>query len=589
MKKYNIPVTLSLALLAFFSLGLLACSSDDPTAPQQTPQDPGGGGAGSAVWNITVTPEDSELLSTGGDSTTVTIQVRNASTGAPPPNGTTIAVTATNGVFPNGLDGIALELINGAASTRFTPSLPGSAVITARLEESFGQARITILDPADSVFLLSHVEPNSGTPAGGDTVTIFGQNIRQPVRVTIGGVVAQVLSVSSTRIRVVTPPSTNPPPVGQTQAVPVAVTNAVGTEFEASDSLPNGFIYAHGGGIAQPQIFSITPTTGPNEGGTEVVINGSGFQSPVQVLLGSGENELEAQVLSVQESRIRFLTPQARSFGRDLRNQQVDVTVVNLSSGFEAVAPRGFRYGTSIQITAIDPTSGERGTLVTIYGDGFQDPLIVEWNGDNQQVTSVTGSEIVVRPDAPAACSDVSSPFTVRLINIADSATTSQSFRLIVPPLQIFGVNPTSGPQGGNTLVTISGANFDSPAQVFFGGQPGTSVSVSGDGSTVTARTPAFTGNFQEVSCDENGDGQQGQRFVPASVSVTVTNLDTGCTVTLPNAFSYNPTDTSCRGDVAPVEEDPQCSNGVDDDLDGDIDFPDDAQCTSADDDNEAS
>jgi hypothetical protein len=376
--------------------------------------------------------------------------------------------------------------------------------------------------------------------------------------------------------------------VGETQAVTVTVDNAVGSEFAASDSLPGGFIYASGGTFVRPQIFSVTPQTGPNEGGTEVVLNGTGFQQPVQVTFGAAGESVEAQILSVTEARIRVRAPAARSFGVDLRNQAVDIRVTNLDSGFSAVAPGAFRYGTAIVITAINPTSGERGTLVTLFGDGFQEPLVVEWNGENQQVISVTGSEIVVRPDAPAACANVSGSFTVRLINIPDEADSPQSFTLIVPPLQIFAVTPPTGPQAGGTPVTISGQEFENPVQVFFGTQPGTGAVASADGTTVSVVTPAFTGTFPETSCDDNADGQQGTRFVPASVAVTVTNLDTGCTVTLANAFSYTPTDTTCRGDVAPVEEDPvECEDGFDNDADGFID-EDDPECTGPGDDDES-
>jgi hypothetical protein len=94
------------------------------------------------------------------------------------------------------------------------------------------------------------------------------------------------------------------------------------------------------------------------------------------------------------------------------------------------------------------------------------------------------------------------------------------------------------------------------------------------------------------VACDDNGDGQQGERFVPTSVDVTVTNLGTGCDDTFEGGFTYNPTDTTCRGDAAPVQA--QCSDGVDNDGDTFFDHSSvnpinpDPECSSATDNDEA-
>jgi PKD repeat protein len=73
---------------------------------------------------------------------------------------------------------------------------------------------------------------------------------------------------------------------------------------------------------------------------------------------------------------------------------------------------------------------------------------------------------------------------------------------------------------------------------------------VSSDGTRITVQTPAFTGAFTSVACDDNGDGQMGTKSQPSAVDVTVTSLATGCADTFAKGFSYNPDDTSCRGDL---------------------------------------
>lgn len=79
-------------------------------------------------------------------------------------------------------------------------------------------------------------------------------------------------------------------------------------------------------------------------------------------------------------------------------------------------------------------------------------------------------------------------------------------------------MNPTSGPPGGGTSVTIFGTNFVAGATVSFGGNLATVSSLTATQIKVTS--PAGAG--------------------PGSVAVTVTNPDTQA-VTLSQLFTYNP------------------------------------------------
>jgi hypothetical protein len=90
---------------------------------------------------------------------------------------------------------------------------------------------------------------------------------------------------------------------------------------------------------------------------------------------------------------------------------------------------------------------------------------------------------------------------------------------------------------------------------------------------------------FITEPCDGNGDGiPSGTRLTQTPISVTVRNLNgTGCATTLSNAFLLNPPNTTCTGDTStpPPPPTPQCNDGVDNDLDGLIDFPADPGCSS--------
>jgi PKD repeat protein len=122
-----------------------------------------------------------------------------------------------------------------------------------------------------------------------------------------------------------------------------------------------------------------------------------------------------------------------------------------------------------------------------------------------------------------------------------------------VPRPLITAVSPGSGPQAGNTLVTISGLGFDAPVEVLFGDQAGAVQSTTPE--SITVRTPVFAIEFNTQACDDSpGDGQQGERFVPTAVDVSVENLTTGCQDDSNDAFVVVPTDQSCRNDEAAVD-----------------------------------
>jgi hypothetical protein len=513
------------------------------------------------------------------DPSIITIRATRTDNGQPVPNLTQATVTTTLGSLGSvgGPTTMTVELVNGQAQVAFFPGATiGTASIRAQVNSSVGLLSINVREEGQGeVFFVSSVSPNTGSPQGGQTVTIFGGGFEDPIRVTFDGVPANIQDASTTQIRVTTPPLLDGLPAGGTRAVTVAVTIRRNTPDEATDSLPSGFVYVNGGGgggTLQPTIFSITPASGPNEGGTQVTINGDGFEAPVQVKFGSGTtdanfNGAEAQVLSVTRTRIVVVSPPtscASPCAPPNPNQLVNILVKNQATSRSTVATSAFRYGSQIVITAISPGEGPPagGTLVTIFGQGFDEPVAVTMGQRAQSVISVSGSEIVVRTVALAAvaCASVTGPTSVTNIETGASAI-GPNFTYFVPQLSLFSATPSTGPQVGNTLVTISGANISSSVLVNFvidsTAFAGTVQSTSA--STIGARTPSIpNGSFPVETCDDNGvppttdpptPNPQGQRYLPAPATIRVTDTSTGCVATLTNAFTFLPADTTCRGD----------------------------------------
>jgi hypothetical protein len=601
-----------------FALTLVAafgCQSDSPTEPSNVPPSNPVPPIPVTTFAITVTPSPGQLTAGTGTGSTITVDVRRTDTGQPPPDLTPVTVT-TNigsfGAFGSGSREVTLQLINGRAQTVLFADAAevGTATVRAVVGPSAGAANVSIGQAG--TFFISSVTPAIGSPQGGEEISILGGGFDEPVRVTFNGTAAQVRSVSPTRIRVLVPPAAAAGVnvgVGQSVPVTVSVTINLNETGTATDSLPSGFTYSLGGTIQQPAILSVTPNAGTNDGGTRITIVGDGFQAPVQVLFGSGGtdsfNGIEATVLETSPNRLVVLSPTASGFGQNNLNQLVSILVRNLNTGFATVRAGVFKYGNQVLITSMGPGSGPHtgGTRVTIFGQGFDEPVAVALGGIAQTPVSVTGTEIVFITSGvplttcPANGIVVANGIAVTNIDTGNGADADISFNYTVPLPLIFGVSPQAGNIGSN--VTLSGQNFSPNVQVLFGdatnGSSASIVSRSSTSITVRVPTPASGFTFSTEPCDGNGDGiAGGTRSIPTPISVTVRNLDgTGCAVTLSNAFTISPTNSTCTGDTSTPPPPPpppvvQCNDGFDNDSDGDTDAA-DAQCTGPTDNSESS
>jgi hypothetical protein len=564
----NVPARFRNALLAVGLAAAVGCSSDDPkspTAPPTTPVPP----VTPVTYAVTVSPSKSVLTVNTNDFANVTITAARTDNGAAPPNLTKVTLTTTLGGFGSagGPQTLEAELINGQVQVAFFPGgTVGTATLRAQVGDSVGFGSVRVAEETQTTFYISSVSPNTGSPQGGETVDILGGGFDPPIRVTFDGVAATVISSNESRVAVRTPALAGGLPSGQTRPVTVAVTINLNEEGTATDSLPSGFTYTNGGGggILQPTIFSVTPASGPNEGGTEVVINGDGFEAPVQVKFGDGSSDAnfdgaEATVLSVSRTRVVVRSPatscSSAGCAQPTPNLLADILVKNLNTGRFTIASSAFKYGSKVIITSIGPGEGPStgGQQVTLYGQGFDEPVAVGLANVAQQVLSVSGTEIVVRTVAVEItnCSDKSGPSQVTNIETGDGATGPTYIYRAIKPI-ITGVSPSSGSQGGGTNVTIAGVNFTSPMVVEFtiGGST-FSAQVTGITSTaITAKAPAVPNSVMSTeSCDVDNDGTAGTRYIATAATVKVSSPITGCNDDFAGAFLYTPSSTGCVGD----------------------------------------
>lgn len=563
---------LPLALLLF------GCDAESPTAPPQVVVPPvTTNPPASSTFNITVTadPNEADIDDGGGIVSNVVVTARRADNGQPVAGGTTALLRTSLGTLTSdGGTGTSVPIVfdntgTARATLNATSTVPTTIVLRAQIDQSFGTTNLFIFDEEELPLQITSISPISGPPSGGTPIVITGSGFEAPVRLTFE-VQGQTLllnnvrvNAAGTQITAVTPAIDLP--AGANALASLRLENGFDETGAptGTDTISSAFTYTRNGGGGFPttmKIFSLSPTSGPNEGGTRVTILGEGFTPQVQVYFTNGAL-IEARIVSITSTRLEVITPSATGPNAGNANAQVTLRLRDTTSGAEAELDNAFQYGTgstgALFISSISPNQDEYlgGTLVTLFGQGFEEPVAVSLGGFGQQIISVTGTEIVVRTvRVTLGCSAVGAPASVTNIETNEGTSGPQFTYLPITP-NIIGVFPGTGSQNGGTPVTIEGSvrslgrGFQAPLRVLING---VLANVTSIGPTeVNVITPPFTGTFQTAPCTI-GD-VTGTRSVPFSASVEVVNLDTGCEDTLAGAFTYTPTDISCHPpDAAP-------------------------------------
>ena len=553
----------ALLLASVAGLILAACNSSNPVAPDPPPP------TGSSAFTVSLSANPASLATGSTTPSTISVSVRRTDNGQPPPDGTSVSINTSLGSLGTDNSGnpvtlTTVRLTGGSATVNlFAGTATGTAQVLAQVEQSTGQVAVPIQTVNPPPFFLISVAPNFGNAVGGQLVTITGSGIQAPVRVTFGDAVARLGTVTATTIQATVPHSTQPLDVGQTRTVDVEVTNALGQSNSTSDKLVGSWTYS--GGDVQPPlaVFSATPSSGPNEGGTTVTIAGIGFLPPVQVLFGlssgGGFQGLQATVKpGATATQISVVTPSANGVGLSLANQLVNIQVRNVNTGESAIGTGLFSYtGSGFFVTSMSPLSGPYtgGTAVTIVGSGFSasGQFQVSFGGSVQTLNSVSNQtqlNVTTVPVTVTNCQPPSGTLTVTRLDTGQIVNSAIRYTYTAPSPNVTGLSPASGSQNGGTAVSIQETGFDDSrpsgqvqVRATFGGAVATVGTVTSTAIPVT--TPAFTGTFDTETCTDS-HGMQGNRKKPKLVDVVVTNTATGCADTFPLSFSYQPNDTSC-------------------------------------------
>jgi IPT/TIG domain-containing protein len=141
-------------------------------------------------------------------------------------------------------------------------------------------------------------------------------------------------------------------------------------------------------------------------------------------------------------------------------------------------------------VTAVNPTTGVRGTLVSVTGTDFQNPAVTSVTiGGVAATFTVTGPSTLTAtvPCGVATATNLAVLVTNGTGTSTDTAADDFDVTASLAPT-ITSFTPTGGPAG--TIVTITGTNLCNPSAVTFNNIPAVTFSAT-NATTIVATVPA--------------------------------------------------------------------------------------------------
>ncbi len=170
---------------------------------------------------------------------------------------------------------------------------------------------------------------------------------------------------------------------------------------------------------APPAVTGLTPSNGPEDGGTAVTIQGTGFSGATAVYFGSAAVAPD----SVSASSITATAPAGTG--------TVDVTVVTPNGTSDTTAADQYTYNAPPAVTGLTPSNGpeDGGTAVTIQGTGFSGATAVYFGSTAVAPDSVSASSITATAPAGTGTVDV----TVVTPNGTSDTTAADQYTYLPP------------------------------------------------------------------------------------------------------------------------------------------------------------
>ena len=468
------------------SFGQAAAASFKVLSPSAIEAVAPAGAAGTVELSVT-TPSGTSTRSTGDDYTYV----------GPP---TVTSVEPDKGSTAGGqLVTISGEWLEEASTVSFeghpgTIKADSATTITAEAPPgAAGTATVTVTTPYGTSATNEHdgftyvappavskVEPARGPLAGGTTTTITGEGLGEATEVTFAGRNALIKQPSTATSVIVEAPA-------GTGTADIAVTTRYGGASATDEH--DKFTY-----VGAPVISGLTPNTGSEEGGTDVIITGENLAEASEVRFGTTKAS-SFNVLSA--TAIEAVAPSSAKPGA------VEISVTTPYGQSHAVEADKFTYGPPPHVAAVTPSTGPAsgGTQVTITGKDLAGATVVEFGGIPAEIVSPGGAEMIVQAPSGVvgeAHVTVTTPY---------GTSTKAGKNLFTYKPTITSVTPNSGPAAGGTEVKVTGSGFVAGSEgtvLQFGSTRGTSVSCASS-TECTVTSPKHASGKVEMSATVDG------------------------------------------------------------------------------------
>jgi hypothetical protein len=423
--------------------------------------------------------------------------------------GTPVVITGTN--FTNVIGNSIVTAVSFGGTPANSFVVNSATQITAAAPAGAGTVNVTVTTAGGTAVAnqftylplptVTSLSPNFGAQTGGTSVVITGTNLSGAQGVTFGGAAASSYVVNSAnQITAVSPSGTG--------TVDVRVTTPGGTSpISAADQ----FSY-----LATPVVTGISPTAGPQVGGTAVTITGTNFAGTTGVAFG-GNSATGVTVNS--NTQITATAPAGTGI--------VDITVSNSVGTSATSAADRYTYVAAPTVTSISPTAGPTGggTTVIITGTGFSAAPgtgAVRFGATTATYTINSNTQITATaPAAAAGTYDV----TVTTVGGTSATSAADQFTYVAAPT-VTALSPNRGTALGGSVVTLTGTNFAGATAVSFGATPATAFTVNGP-TGITATAPAGTGTVDVRVTTTGGTSATGaaDQFTYVAIALSPTAL----------------------------------------------------------------
>jgi hypothetical protein len=477
------------------------------------------------------------VTTSAGTSSTVPFTV-NAAPGAPtltaPPspqdltqgNSFLVTLTGTNFVpgnttVDNTYTGLTVSNVTVLGSTSMT------ATFTIAANAPVGTAFFTVTTPGGrsnqkavdviGVPILNTISPANANPGTSLTVTLSGSKfLLAQVQFSGTGITATNRTVNSPLFTIMTYTFTiasNATPGPQT----VTLTNVAGTS--------NGVTFAVNGSTPAPTLSNLSPSSGQQgQVINPITLTGTNFVAPATVNFGGAGVTVTGTTVTNSTTITATFNIAANA---TLGAQNVSVTTSGGTSGnatFTVNPP-------APTLTSLSQTTGVQGTSVgvTLTGTNFVAPATVNFGGAGVTVTGTT----VVNSTTITATFNIAANAALGAQNV--SVTTSggtsgnATFTVNPPAPTLTSLSQTTGVQGTNPGVTLTGTNFVAPATVNFGGAGVTVTGTTVVNSTTITATFNIAANAalgaQNVSVTTSGGTSGNATFTVNPPAPTLTSL----------------------------------------------------------------